>query len=505
MASTNPLASETAGQTDGAGAAWSQRAGKAAPLGKSKPPSALILDRVLPNSMDAEMAVLGAMLLSPAAAGSEVRERLGEQHFYYAAHQVIFREIAALQDAMQAIDLVTLTQRLQDKNQLEEVGGPAYLSDLVTRVPTTANVEHYIDIVWEKHLLRQLISAAHDVITRSFEQQDDVKTWIDEVEQQIFEITAEKAATGVRPVRDMIKDAMASIEKLYDQRGAVTGLATGFRDLDKLTSGLHPGNMIVIAARPSMGKTALAINIAENMAIDQGIPVGVFSLEMSSEELVKRMLCSRAKVNLRAVRDGFLGEKDFHPLTTAASQLMKAPLYIDDSAGLTISQVRARARRLKQQHDVQLLVIDYMQLVRAPSRRADLSRQVEIADISAGIKALAKELKIPIIVLSQLNRQPEQREGGRPKLADLRESGAIEQDADVVGLLVRPEMYIDDTTDEGKQEKAEKEGEATLYIAKQRNGPTGDVLLTFLKEYTRFVDRAKVDEEDVPGFEGSEK
>ncbi|HXI83657.1 MAG TPA: replicative DNA helicase [Verrucomicrobiae bacterium] len=500
MASTNPLASENAGQSGGASATRSYSPGKAQPFGKSKSAPALVLDRVLPNSLDAEMAVLGAMLLSPAEAGSQVRERLSENHFYYAAHCVIFREIAVLQDAMQAIDLITLTQRLQDKNQLEEIGGPVYLSDLVTRVPTTANVEHYIDIVWEKHLLRQLIGAAHDVIARSFEQQDDVKTWIDEVEQQIFEITAEKTATGARPVRDMIKDAMASIEKLYDQRGAISGIPTGFRELDRMTSGLHNGQMIVIAARPSMGKTALAMNIAENCAIDHNIPVGVFSLEMSSEELVKRMLCSKAKVNLRKIRDGFLSERDFHPLTTAASQLMKAPLFIDDSAGLSINQVRARARRLKQQHDIRLLIIDYMQLMRAPSRRADLSRQVEIADISSGVKALSKELKIPIIVLSQLNRQPEAREGGRPRLSDLRESGAIEQDADVVGLLVRPEVYAEEEGD-----KAAEKGKAVLVIAKQRNGPTGEINLTFLSEYTRFEDQALVSEEDIPSREGNEE
>jgi len=488
MASIKTLAS------DGAAAG-----SKAAPLGNSRALAALTVDRVLPNSMDAEIAVLGAMLLSPAEAGSQARERLAENHFYYAAHQLIFREIAALQDGLQGVDLVTLTQRLQDKGQLEEIGGAAYLADLLARVPTASNIEHYIDIVWEKHLLRQLIGAAHDIIAKSFEQQDDVKAWVDEVEQQIFNISAEKTATGAQPVRDLIKDAMASIERLYDRRGAVTGIATGFRDLDKLTSGLHPGNMVVIAGRPSMGKTALAMNIAENVAIQQNIPVGVFSLEMSSEELVKRMLCSQAGVNLHAVRDGFLGEKDFHPLTTAASQLMKAPLFIDDSAGLTINQVRARARRMKSQFGIQLLVIDYLQLMRSPSRRADLSRQVEIADISAGVKALAKELKVPIIVLSQLNRQPEQREGGRPKLADLRESGAIEQDADLVGLLVRPEVYAED---EG--EKNAELGKATLIIAKQRNGPTGDVPLTFEHKYTRFKNAAKVDAEDAPDFEGSE-
>jgi len=500
MASTNPLASEPAGQTDGAGAARSQRAGKAAPLGKSKSPSIVVLDRVLPNSLDAEMAVLGAMLLSPAEAGSEVRERLSDQHFYYAAHQVIFREIAGMQDAMQAIDSVTLQQRLHDKNQLEEIGGPAYLSDLVTRVPTTANVERYIDIVWEKCLLRQLIGAAHDVMARAFEQQDDVKGWIDEVEQQIFKITAERSTDLIKPAKPLVMDAMSSIERIFEKRGEVMGLATGFRDLDKLTSGLHDGNMFIIAGRPSMGKTALAMNIAENVAVDRNTPVGVFSLEMSGQELVIRMLCSRASVNLRALHDGFPKDPDHHRLTAVASKLMKAPLYIDDSAGLTVNQVRARARRMKQQYGIRLLIIDYMQLMRAPSRRAETSRQAEVADISAGVKALAKELKIPIIVLSQLNRQPESRDEGKPRLADLRESGAIEQDADVVGLLLRPELYEED-----KEQKEAEKGKATLIIAKQRNGPTGNIDLTFIGDYARFEDRARVEEGDIPKFEGGEE
>jgi replicative DNA helicase len=500
MASTKALGSAKTSAAGLTGSAAKQSTGGIAPAASPRPFSALATDRVLPNSLDAEIAVLGSVLISPTEAASIVRERLSEEHFYYAAHQVIFREIAALQDAMQAIDLVTLAEKLRDKHQLDEIGGVSYLSELITRVPTAANVEHYIDIVWEKYLLRQLIGSAHDIISRSFEQQENVREWIDEVEQQIFKITSEKATKGAVAVRELLKDAMGSIEKLYDRRGAVTGLATGYRDLDVMTSGLHNGNMIVIAGRPSMGKTSLAMNIAENVAIDQNLPVGVFSLEMSAEELVKRLLCSRAKVNLRAVRDGFLSERDFPSLTAVASQLMKAPLYIDDAAGLTVHQVRARARRMKLQHDIRLLVVDYMQLMRAPSRRADLSRQVEIADISSGLKALAKELEIPVIVLSQLNRQPEQREGGRPKLADLRESGAIEQDADLVGLLVRPEVYAEE---EG--EKAAERGKATLIVAKQRNGPTGDVPLTFLSEYTRFEDQAKVQEEDVPEFERSEE
>ena len=462
MASTNPRASENAGQTGGAGATRSHGPEKAQPFGKSKSAVRDVLDRVLPNSLDAEMAVLGAMLLSPAEAGSLVRDRLSENHFYYTAHIVIFREIAALQDALHAVDLLTLTQRLQDKNQLEEIGGPVYLGDLVTHVPTVANVEYYVDIVWDKYLLRQLISAAHDVIFRSFEQQDDVKGWIDEVEQQIFEITAEKSTDIIKLAKPLVMDA--------------------------------------IAGRPSMGKTALAMNIAENVSVDRNIPVGVFSLEMSGQELVIRMLCSRARVNLRMLHDGFPKEEHHHKLTVAASQLMKSPLYIDDSAGLTVNQVRARARRMKQQFNIQLLIIDYMQLMRAPSRRAESSRQAEVADISAGVKALAKELNIPIIVLSQLNRQPESRDEGKPRLSDLRESGAIEQDADVVGLLVRPEIYEDDID---KREKLK--GEAQLVIAKQRNGPTGEIDLTFIGDYTRFEDRARVEEGDIPRFEGGEE
>lgn len=452
-------------------------------------------ERTLPHSLEAEMAVLGAVLLEPREAGSQVFEHLSEESFYAAKHQVIFREMAALQDAMQTVDVTALTQRLRDKNLLEEVGGPVYLAELVERVPTAANVEHYIRIVSEKHLLRRLISASLDILGRAYDRQDEVGEWLDEVEQQIFSITAEKTLGGPLPVRHFIKDAMVTIERLYDQRGAISGISTGFRDLDRMTSGLHDGNMVVIAARPGMGKTSLAMNIVEHVALDQQLPVAVFSLEMSAQELVMRLLCSRTKVNLRNVREGYMSERDFGPLTTVASQLMKAPLYIDDTPGLTISQVRSRARRLKSQFGIRLLVIDYLQLMRSPSKRAELNRQVEIADISMGIKALAKELSIPIIVLSQLNRSPEQRTDGKPKLGDLRESGAIEQDADVVMMLVRPEVYA-----ETPEDKEAERGKATLIIAKQRNGPTGEIELVFQHEYTRFLNAAKVDSDDVAGF-----
>ena len=472
-------------------------AGNAQSGGASAPSSpkfgGIPLDRVLPNSYEAERAILGAILYRPEEAGPQAQESLTEEHFYHAAHAIIFREMMLLMDSMSVVDMVTLTQRLQDKNQLEAIGGPTYLADLLMSVPSIANLEHYINIVVEKSMLRKLITASVDIVGKCFEEQDDIKRWLDQVEQDVFKITAERSLSRTHPIKDLIKDAMRSIEQLYDKKGAITGLPTGYRDFDKLTSGLHDGEVVVIAGRPSMGKTALALNIADRIAVDHQIPVGIFSLEMAAEALVTRLLCSRAQVTLRSVRDGFLSEKDFPQLTAIASQLMRAPIYIDDSANLTVYQVRAKARRMKSQFDIRLLVIDYMQLMRAPSRRSDMSRQVEVADISAGIKALAKELKIPIIVLSQLNRQPESRDEGAPRLADLRESGAIEQDADVVGLLVRPEVYEDD-----EEKKARLKGEATLIIAKQRNGPTGNVHLTFRPEFTRFEDRAKIEEEDVP-------
>jgi replicative DNA helicase len=311
---------------------------------------------------------------------------------------------------------------------------------------------------------------------------------LDEAEKEIFAITGEHVKTEIVPIKEHVMAAIEQIEQLYENRGSVTGLPTGFIELDRMTSGLHAGEMIVIAARPAMGKTAFAMNVAEHVAMDIGKAVAVFSLEMSSQQLVQRILCSRAKVDLQRVRNGFLSERDFPNLTAAASQVAAAKMFIDDTAGLTVTELRAKARRMKSKYDIQLIVVDYLQLLRSMSRRAQDNRQLEISEISAGIKALAKELELPIIVIAQLNRQPDTRtkEGGRPRLSDLRESGSIEQDADLVGLLVRPEYY--ETDDEAKQERA---GEAELIIAKQRNGPTGDVPLTFLKQFTRFETRAR--------------
>jgi replicative DNA helicase len=391
-------------------------------------------------------------------------------------------------DKSKPIDFISLKQALKDRNQLEEVGGPEYLNDLYSFVPTSANAAYYVDIVREKYVLRRLISACNRLSTQCYDQQGEIDPLLDQAEKEIFAITGEHVKTEIVPTKELVMEAIEQIERLYENRGSVTGLPTGFIELDRMTSGLHAAEMIVIAARPSMGKTAFAMNIAEHVAMEVGKAVAVFSLEMSSQQLVQRILCSRAKVDLQRVRNGFLSERDFPNLTAAASQVAAAKMFIDDTPGLTVTELRAKARRLKSQQDIQLIVIDYLQLLRSMSRRAQDNRQLEISEISSGIKALAKELHLPIIVIAQLNRQPDTRakEGGRPRLSDLRESGSIEQDADLVGLLVRPEYY--ETDDEAKLEKA---GEAELIIAKQRNGPTGDVPLTFLKQYTRFESRTR--------------
>ncbi len=426
------------------------------------------------------------MLISPRDAIAEVVEKITAEYFYVPAHQTIFDVLVELWNTGAGIDLITFTQVLRDRNVLETVGGAAAITNLFTFVPTAANVGYYIEIVRDKYILRSIIAAGTESVRRAYEEQDEVGNLLDEVEQRIFAVGEDRFKGQMLSMKDQVMEAIESIEKLYERKGGITGVSTGFVEFDRMTSGMHPSEMIVIAARPSMGKTALAMNIAEHVAINEKLPVGVFSLEMSSQQLVQRLLCSRARVNLQKVRDGFLGERDFPSLTAAASKLAEAKIFIDDTASLTILELRAKARRLKAQQDVQLIIIDYLQLLRSTSRRAQDNRQLEISEISAGLKGLAKELKIPVIVVAQLNRQPEQRSGGKPRLSDLRESGSIEQDADLVGLLVRPELYEED-----EDARAEKSGEAELIIAKQRNGPVGEIPLTFLKEFTRFEDRAR--------------
>src|SRR5712692_10163961 len=461
---------KTAGNGAGRGSA-AQTDGRVFPT--SSPSSSQDIHRAPPHSVEAEQGVLGSMLISPRETIAECVEKINEEYFYVPAHQTIYNVLVDLWNAGQAIDLITFTQVLRDRNLLESVGGAAFVTSLFTFVPTAANVGYYLDIVRDKYILRQIITASTESVRRAYEEQDEVSNLLDEVEQKIFAVGEDRFKGQMLSMKDQVMEAIESIEKLYERKGG-------------MTSGLHPAEMIVIAARPSMGKTALSMNIAEHAAIQEKLPVGVFSLEMSSQQLVQRLLCSRARVNLQRVRDGFLGERDFPSLTAAASKLAEAKIFIDDSASLTILELRAKARRLKAQQDVQLIIVDYLQLLRSTSRRAQDNRQLEISEISAGLKGLAKELKIPVIVVAQLNRQPEARSGGKPRLSDLRESGSIEQDADLVGLLVRPEIYEED-----EEARAEKAGEAELIIAKQRNGPVGEILLTFLKEFTRFEDRAR--------------
>ena len=451
------------------------------------------LDRVAPHSLEAERGVLGCLLLDPAENIGLTLEKLkkGKESFYDLRHQELFDELVQMYDEEVGIDLLTVRQRLKDKNKLDSIGGMELLLSLQEATPSPLNLPYYLDIVKEKYTLRRMVQVCSSVVERVYdpEQSADVESLMDEVEKDIMGVTEDASDNVDKGMKELVHDAIAQIEKFHQQAGETTGVPTGFPDLDKMTTGLHGSEMIVIAARPSMGKTSLAMNIAEHVAMDKNMPVGVFSLEMSAESLVLRMLCSRAKVNLRNVREGFLAERDFPKLTTAASKMAKTPLVIDDTAGLSILQLRAKARRMWQQHGIKLFVIDYLQLLKSTAARAD-NRQQEIADISNGIKALAKELNVPVIVLAQLNRELEKRESGAaPKLSDLRESGAIEQDADLVGMLYRPKI---DTEDDGAEAGDHEGVPVNLLIAKQRNGPTGDVNLTFLKAFTRYESVARI-------------
>ncbi len=453
---------------------------------RSKAPAVdlMKLDRLPPHSLEAEQGVLGCVLLAPNESLGLCVDKLkgGAEAFYDLRHQTLYELLVGMYDRKDPIDLITVQQKLKDAGTLEGVGGLAYLSNLMDAVPSAANLSYYVEIMREKHVLRRMLRACTQVIGRVHEHQGEVDGLIDEVERDILKISEEREDAGVRGMKDLVRGAIDLIQSYHARAGGLTGIGTGLSDLDKLTSGLHEGEMIVIAARPSVGKTSLAMNIVEHVIVEEGLPVGVFSLEMTSESLVMRMLCSLARVNGRAIRDGFLSEQDMRKLTGAASKMAKAPLYIDDTSGLSILQLRARARRMWQQHGIKLIVIDYLQLLHSSSRKAQDNRQQEVAEISAGVKALAKELKVPVIVLSQLNRDVEKRgKAEKPKLSDLRESGSIEQDADVVGLLYRVE------SDEDETDPTADTLRVNLMIAKQRNGPAGDdVRLIFRKGMTRY-------------------
>lgn len=468
------------------------------PKGERRSSSATpTLDRLPPHSTEAEMGVLGCALLEPNQCIGQCIEKLkddGRLAFYDLRHQTIYETLSQMFNSRTAIDLITVQQNLKDRQLLDQVGGIAYLSQLQDAVPSAANLSYYLEIVQEKYLLRKLISTCSGVVGKVYDYEGEVEALLDEVEKEILRVNESRVQNGVIPINTLVHDAIATIENYFGRQGQLGGIGTGFTDLDKMTDGLHGGEMIIIAARPSMGKTSLAMNIAEHAAMELKLPVGVFSLEMSSASLILRMMCSLARVNLRSIREGFMSEADFPKLTNAAGRLSAAKLFIDDTAGLSILQLRARARRMAQQHGIKLFVIDYLQLLNSTAQRAKENRQQEIADISSGIKALAKELNVPIIVLAQLNRELEKDKSRKPRLSDLRESGSIEQDADLVGLLYKPDAGEDE---DGTP--VESDGlPVNLLIAKQRNGPTGDVHLTFLKPYTRFESAAKFSDEDVP-------
>ncbi|MGC8977209.1 MAG: replicative DNA helicase [Candidatus Ratteibacteria bacterium] len=432
-------------------------------------------DKIPPQNIEAERALLGCMLIDEEAR-IKVLENFKKEFFYDEAHQKIFASIVKLFEMGKKCDFITLTEILKSENLLEEVGGIENIANLVETVPSSAYVDEYMKIVKEKYILRTLITNATKIISEAYNQQDNIEKLLDEAESLIFEVSQNKIEHEAYPLKVLVKDAIEYIEKIHEKRGVVTGFPTGFYDLDRLTTGLHPSDFIIIASRPSMGKTALACNIVLNLNSGvEKVPVLIFSLEMSKEQIVQRMLCSEAKVNILKLRQGMLSDKEIGNLLLAASRLEELPIFIDDTPGLSIFELRARARRLKAKENIQLIVIDYLQLMRGSGRTEN--RQQEISEISASLKSLAKELNIPVIAVSQLSRETEKRADKRPQLADLRESGSIEQDADLVLLLYREEFY---------EETEENRGIAEVIIAKQRNGPTDSIKLTFLKEYTRF-------------------
>ncbi|MFQ5585231.1 MAG: replicative DNA helicase [Thermodesulfobacteriota bacterium] len=455
------------------------------------------LQRVPPQSVEAERSVIGGVLIDNDSIAKilEILSADGSD-FYREAHRKLFRLMVSLFDNHTPIDIVTVTDALKTSDALESVGGLSYLGALVESTPTAANIGYYARIVKEKSVLRKLITASTEIINGCYEGGESLEDFLDDAERLIFQISHEKEKRSFYPLKEIIKDTFHAIEQLYEKKEHVTGVPTGFKDLDNLTSGLQRSDLIIVAGRPSMGKTAFCLNIAQHAATDEGRPVAVFSLEMSKEQLVQRLLASKARVDLNRLRSGFLREEDWGKLTAAIGNLYEAPIYIDDTPALTVLEMKAKARRWKSELGLELVIVDYLQLMRGRSR-AD-NREQEIADISRSLKAMAKELDLPVIALSQLSRRAEQREGSKPQLADLRESGAIEQDADVVMFIYRRAQYEPcdcpkDICTCGRRKDAE------IRVAKQRNGPTDDIKLTFLNEFTTFVDQVQVDIGEVTG------
>ncbi len=448
--------------------------------------------RVPPQAIEAEQAVLGAILLDDRAMDTAV-EILETESFYNIAHQEIFEAMKELYNRENPIDIITLADELDRRGKLESIGGRSYLADLSTSVATAANVEHYCDIVLEKTNLRELINATTDIAKRCYDEQDDVKVLLDSAESTVFTIAQKKFRKVATPLKELLPSTFEAIEQFHQRAGTVTGIPTGFEGIDEMTSGLQDSDLIVVAGRPSMGKTSLALCIALNAAVIYKYPVAIFSLETSKEQLAMRLLCSQARISSHHMRTGRLSDEEWAKLSIGAGPLADAPVYVDDSSTLTVLELRAKARRLKRKYDIKLVVVDYLQLMRG--HRTAESRQQEISMISQGLKALAKELNVPVLAISQLSRKTEERPGKRPELADLRESGSIEQDADLVMMVYRPEFY----GEKNFPDHSEAEGIAEIRILKHRNGPTGDRKLVFLKEFARFENlEPRFTEKEVP-------
>jgi len=439
-------------------------------------------DRRPPYSEDAEQAVLSAMLMDADAVARAV-EYVDDTMFYVERHRRIFRAMATLAERGDVIDPLTLSDELGRRAELEASGGKDYIGFLVDVVPTAANVEYHAKIVREKALVRRLIEVSTNIVQTAFTGAATAEELLDEAESKIFQVSQQRATQGFVRIKELMWPTMERIELLNSRGETVTGVPTGFTDLDEMTSGYQPSDLIIVAARPSMGKTAFTLNIAQHAAIEAKVPTAFFSLEMSKESLVQRMLTAEARVDAQRLRKGQLRDDDFPRLAKAAGILSSAPIYIDDTPGITVLEMRSKARRLKAEADLGLIIVDYLQLMQGPSGMEN--RQQEVSHISRGLKALAKELNVPVVALSQLSRAPEQRAGddkGRPQLSDLRESGAIEQDADLIMFIYRPEVYFGPTDKDGNS----LEGKAEIIIGKQRNGPIGFVNVFFHKQYTRF-------------------
>lgn len=440
---------------------------------------ATALERIPPQNLDAEQSTLGSMLLEKEAIykGAEI---LRPEDFYREAHRVIFEVVVHLANKGEPVDLITVSEELKQRGMLDKVGGVAYLTQLVNFVPTAANVEHYANIVAEKSLLRSIISVATNIVKMGYEGTEEVDVILDRAEKEIFEISQKRNVKGFVSLRSILVETFERIEKLYESKGGVTGLPTGYPDLDRMTAGLQPSDLIILAARPSMGKTTFALNLASHAAVEVKVPVVIFSLEMSKEQLALKLLCSEAGVDNQRIRTGTLRDDDWPKLSHALGRLSDAMLFIDDTPGISALEIRAKARRIKSEHGLGLIIIDYLQLMQ--SRSKSENRQQEVSEISRSLKALARELDVPVIALSQLSRAVEQRADKKPTLADLRESGSLEQDADIVGFLYREDYYNPET---------DRKNITELIIAKQRNGPVGTVDFFFQKEFSKFQSLAR--------------